>query len=548
MASRTFTGIIESRADSLNIPILKFSYSTTSVDRASPLGWTHLSSSGDLAVVFDHILPHETSSSFSQGDQRLRVLRGGDVLEQLNLNSLAREAAAAGASHSLMQTAKSPVAIIVKSPCLAVRYPMRNDQTRRFQIKFLSDADYARAVSILSQLGCPITHSAAVLPHQASSNRPFSSSSQTPSLLQVGKGEHTKSPAVLSRPTADQHLVRPWSSSLTEPSTSGSCISSFNNSTNASSYEEGSGRLHTSALSIPQTGTLGITTASSPNLATEGPSTIFFHPAHRPLSPLSSNSAGPRQTSDWPSKVRPAIAPALPDVESLNQILPPKRELPFAKPGRNPSSKQPSHCRPSSGKQASKAAQSRGSSSSIFISQTQASASNAANGNPPSVTNQGDGEATITNEAGNGTCANPNPPFRRPLPQESLRANTHTVGSKSIGTTVTEPNTLFANSVSISYPNDRNNASNTETPAAPAIPANTQTPAEKTVGRGLIPLTSRDNIGEVSTSDLSAYLSTPNSERTALVESWVCSQLENDAFLALCQDVEGVWRRIAFGY
>ncbi|OAT08404.1 hypothetical protein BDBG_04355 [Blastomyces gilchristii SLH14081] len=547
MASSTFTGIIESRIDSLNIPILKFSYSTTSADRASPLGWTHLSSSGDLAVIFDHILPHETSSSFSQGDQHLRVLRGSDLLEQLNLNSLAREAAA-GSSHSLMQTAKSPVAIIVKSPCLAVRYPMRNDQTRRFQIKFPSDADYSHAVSVLSQLGCPITHSAAVPPHQASSNRPFSSSSQTPSLLQVGKGEHTMSPAISNRPTVDQHRVLPWSPSLTEPSTSGSCISSFNNnSTNPSSSEEARGRPHTSALSIPQTGTPGITTARLHNLATDVPSATLFHPMHRHMSPLSSNSAGTRQTSDWSSKERPAAAPVMPDVESLSLILPPKRELPFAKPGRKAGSKQPSRSRPPSGKQASKPTQSCGSSSSIFISQSRASTSNTTNENPPSVTKQGGGEATITTEAVNSSYANPNPRFRRHLPQEILLPDTHNVGSKSIDIAVAESSTLFANSVSLAYPNDGNNASSTKSLTTAAISANPQASAERAVG-GLIPLTSRENISEISQSDLSAYLSTPNSERTALVESWVCSQLESDAFLALCQDVEGVWGRIAFGY
>ncbi|OJD11839.1 hypothetical protein ACJ73_09456 [Blastomyces percursus] len=549
MASSTFTGIIESRVTSLNFPILKFSHSTTSAERASPLGWTHLSSSGDLAVIFDHILPHETSSSsFSQGDQRLRVLRGGDVLEQLNLNSLAREAAA-GSSHSLMQTAKSPVAIIVKSPCLAVRYPMRNDQTRRFQIKFHSDADYSHAVSVLGQLGCPITHSAAILPHQASSNRPFTSSSQTPSQLQVGKGEHTMSPAISNRPTVDQHRVLPWSPPLTEPNTSGSCISPFdNNSKNPSSYEEARGRPHTSVLSIPQTGALGITTASPHKLAIDVPSTTLLHPMHRHMSPLSSSSIGPKQTSDWSSKERPATAPALPVVESLSQILPPKRELPFAKHGRKTGSKQPSRCRLPSGEQASKPTQSRGSSSSILISQSQASVSNTKDENPPSVTKQGGGEATFTDEAVNGSCVNPHPSFRRPLPQESLRPDAHTVGSKSIGTTVTEPDTLFANSVSIAYPNDGNNASNTKSLATPAIPDTPQATTERAVGRELILPTLGENISEISPSDLSSYLSTPNSERTALVESWVCSQLENDAFLALCQDVEGVWRRIAFGY
>lgn len=84
-------------------------------------------------------------------------------------------------SSSQMQisNAKAPIAVIVKSPCLAIRYPTRVNQVRpsshinkrrrdpmlthwqirRFQLKFASSADYCRAISILSEIGCPITES-----------------------------------------------------------------------------------------------------------------------------------------------------------------------------------------------------------------------------------------------------------------------------------------------------------------------------------------------------------------------------------------------------
>lgn len=51
----------------------------------------------------------------------------------------------------------------------------------------------------------------------------------------------------------------------------------------------------------------------------------------------------------------------------------------------------------------------------------------------------------------------------------------------------------------------------------------------------------------ITTTDLTSYLSTPASERATLVENWICEQIEDDAFLQLCQDVEGVWKRVAFG-
>lgn len=32
-----------------------------------------------------------------------------------------------------------------------------------------------------------------------------------------------------------------------------------------------------------------------------------------------------------------------------------------------------------------------------------------------------------------------------------------------------------------------------------------------------------------------------------LVESWICRHVEDDAFLKLCEDVEGVWQRMKLG-
>jgi hypothetical protein len=47
--------------------------------------------------------------------------------------------------------------------------------------------------------------------------------------------------------------------------------------------------------------------------------------------------------------------------------------------------------------------------------------------------------------------------------------------------------------------------------------------------------------------DLSSYMQTPESERSQLVNNWICQQLEDDGFRTLCQDIEQVWRRMAFG-
>ncbi|OJD14174.1 hypothetical protein AJ78_05461 [Emergomyces pasteurianus Ep9510] len=547
MASGRSTGIVEHRADLLNIPILKFSYSTASADRTSPLGWTHLSSSGDLAVVFDHIMPPETSSAFCQGDRRLRVFRSGAIMEQLNLNSLAREAAAVP-SHAFAQNMKPPVAIIVKSPCLAVRYPMRNDQTRRFQIKFSSDADYSTVISIFNKLGCPITHSAIVSPQQASSNRPFSSTSQTPSLLQIGSGAHATPPVLSARPTREQYHGRPCPSSLTEQNTSGSVISSFSNiSASTSSGNQVNQRPHTSAVFIPSTGpAYNFTTPNLSHVDMQGQSSTPFHTAKQNMVPISEKHADARQPSDWAFKDRPVTSPALPDVDSLNKILPPKRDLPFAKPGTKPRSRHPSHSRGPANR-LTRTAQPSGLSS-PSISQAAASTFNT-NENPPAKTNQ-ESNGIVTKWGANGDSTNPYPPFRRTQARETLEGNNTSTSQKSTSSTGIDPSASFTNGAGNGQSEESNNVSNevAMTTQNAIVSATPQLSAERCPGGGFIFSAEPTNTRDISPSELSAYLSTRSPERTALVESWVCSQLENDSFLALCQDVEGVWRRIAFGY
>lgn len=47
--------------------------------------------------------------------------------------------------------------------------------------------------------------------------------------------------------------------------------------------------------------------------------------------------------------------------------------------------------------------------------------------------------------------------------------------------------------------------------------------------------------------NLALYLASPTPERVAFLENWMCELIEDDKFMQLCQDVEGTWRRFAFG-
>lgn len=46
---------------------------------------------------------------------------------------------------------------------------------------------------------------------------------------------------------------------------------------------------------------------------------------------------------------------------------------------------------------------------------------------------------------------------------------------------------------------------------------------------------------------LTLYMSQPTPERILFLENWMCELIEDDKFMKLCQDVEGTWRRFAFG-
>ncbi|RJE25270.1 hypothetical protein PHISCL_02420 [Aspergillus sclerotialis] len=58
---------------------------------------------------------------------------------------------------------------------------------------------------------------------------------------------------------------------------------------------------------------------------------------------------------------------------------------------------------------------------------------------------------------------------------------------------------------------------------------------------------SKSDKGLLTSADLTAYLSNPTDERTAIIQNWFSNLIQDDAFLQLCQDVEGAWGRIALG-
>ncbi|KAL4887017.1 hypothetical protein BJY04DRAFT_177084 [Aspergillus karnatakaensis] len=133
--------------------LAKFSYCTTSVSRRGPLTWSHVFGNGDLSGGF------EKYTTSIPGKIMFKVLRNDqDKLEELCMTDLLKDFESQ--AHPMQAGAKRPsFAVVVKVPCLAVKYPLKNGQVRRIQIKFSAQGDFYSVLALLSEINCPFSES-----------------------------------------------------------------------------------------------------------------------------------------------------------------------------------------------------------------------------------------------------------------------------------------------------------------------------------------------------------------------------------------------------
>ncbi|OJJ45459.1 hypothetical protein ASPZODRAFT_69951 [Penicilliopsis zonata CBS 506.65] len=163
--------------------LAKFSHTTTPIEYNSPLSWTHIVGYGDIVAIFEK--NQEPASALPK--ILLRIIKDQSILEEVDLAHFAREAGSLIHSTPNGGT-KALFTVIVKSPCLAVKYPCDGTHTRRFQLKFSSDRDYYTALAILSEISCPFTESTAAQPSKrllTSSSWNFNRPSTAPPLRET---------------------------------------------------------------------------------------------------------------------------------------------------------------------------------------------------------------------------------------------------------------------------------------------------------------------------------------------------------------------------
>ncbi|OAL69350.1 hypothetical protein A7D00_6469 [Trichophyton violaceum] len=455
----------------LNLPILKFSYAITSANRTAPLAWTHLSGGSDLSVSFSAIRVRDETSKWTREGKLLKVLKGHEVLEELDLEFLAQRGASISAGD-----AKAPVAIVVKTPCLAIRYPSIANQTRRFQVKFASAADYNQAIAVLKEAKCPITEP----PSSAIQVSPYT----TPALRTGYAGTDPRNVP----PTPESIITS--SCYYTDGLSTRPALSAFAE-TRPSSME--------SSMTLPN---LPMARSSSV--------TAQSHCLKLPQTKAQAEAEAEAKVQAE-SAPRPSTAPTFLTSDSISQLLPPKRDLPFAKTKKRLAGRSPSGV--PSPKTTGRVGQGRGGQHNACTAAAENVARTAHTSTAGPSVQQASHSLTRGKEGekeGESSRDIPMPLLPSPSisPQKGgSKGSKHGVRKDTI--TITDGAAL----------------------------------GEKDIGcsksTGLLPFTRED---------LSSYASRPNAERSDLIELWVCQQLQNDSFITLCQDMEGVWKRLAFGF
>ncbi|KAJ6127093.1 hypothetical protein N7523_002705 [Penicillium sp. IBT 18751x] len=420
------------------LPLAKFSHTTTSIDHSGPLSWIHVNGTEGLVCLLD---------KFSGGPSTpsrliLRVVNNQGILEQLDLEHFVRLSISQAHSPS-----KSPFAVVVKSPCLAVKYAQSQTHVRRFQLKFTQDRDYYSALAILSEINCPLTEGSA--------------STQT-----------------LQRP--------PSTSSWTSVPSVQLSTTTLRNANNAMTPDSNRPGSMYPVLGYEQ----GVHISSS-----QTSDTTSVQQKAKCIAPESQNLGLEKASS------RPASTLAYHDEGQLNRMLPPRRELPFAK----------------TGKRKSRANSASERTFEHFVPETsteqEANALRIQGADPLNKMRAHSRHNSYVPDSQPEAQSQPFPSTQQPQARGSLELQPSAAPRQNIHHPMVQGKS----------------------------PEHADTQLVQT--QEYVPTYEDTSIEN----QLEQYIASPSAERIAFLENWMCELLDDDKFLTLCQDVEGTWRRFAFG-
>ncbi|EAU33644.1 predicted protein [Aspergillus terreus NIH2624] len=101
-----------------HLPLAKFSHTTTSLKHKGPFNWSHIPGEGTMIGIFEKV----STSSSTATRLLLKIAHNNHVLEEVDLAYFTREAVIQSQPDQPSQP-RPVFAVVVKLPCLAVKYP-----------------------------------------------------------------------------------------------------------------------------------------------------------------------------------------------------------------------------------------------------------------------------------------------------------------------------------------------------------------------------------------------------------------------------------------
>ncbi|KAH0536937.1 hypothetical protein FGG08_006239 [Glutinoglossum americanum] len=323
-----------------------------------PIEWVLYPQRDNLFCVFDTV-----ELNINRTKHRLlKIVNGARIMEEMDLDMLVQNASAAGMIHQA-QGLDGDILVLARSPQIAMRY-----QKSSGQIRFTNDADYQTAISALSQVQFPIRFMGPTQATTASASKLQTLARQawgSQSMTQSVRRDTSFHQGLLQRPsTSGEALQRavPWgytgapASVLAEDASQHQlqlrrCQTSYQ----PTSTDTGSG------VRFPQTPMQDFRTdsswaSSSPVLVPTLPESQNSHSNHQSIPssshqefstpfrfpttipetpPLATSLPTSSGQASSPGLSHGSLVSALDLQQTMSQIMPPKRELPFAKPVRS---------------------------------------------------------------------------------------------------------------------------------------------------------------------------------------------------------------------
>ncbi|KAJ5495823.1 hypothetical protein N7539_000939 [Penicillium diatomitis] len=486
------------------LPLSKFSFTTTTINSHSRMIWTHINGDGTLFCETES----RTRSSTHAQSFHLKVVQNNSVLEEIDLTAHLENLRNEPSSSQTSSRQKPSFVVVVKLPCLAIKFPLDDTHIRRFQIKFSQDHDYYTMLSMLSGMNCPLTEGT------------WPAAGRHPSSTSAGTAQTTL------------NLRQDMGNAITPESiragscggmTNAQCRHDIGVSLDGSASDKGCSYLSP----VPRAPSLP--SAQVPSAICRG--VISLTEPHD----IPANEEGmadskpqlPRAQEALNHSPEPSSQPTSGPVsrhEDINQMLPPKRALPFPR---------------------NRSKVSRADTASLKSSQQIVPESSY----PDQSTNRR--HESLASDLQSQLIQ----PHKSPQPDVTDQYDAFRSNSQSqLFQTQALPDTLEPSRQSTQLPPtlplprlDRQVQAEIFTPFVQQSQVDTPMPPEANApqiqGRpAAVRLVHTPVEGQ-----LAEYAKASTTERTAFLENWMCELIEDDNFVTLCEDVENTWRRFAFG-